>query len=116
MLKKKYSIFEPTSKVSKNSILEYGKKCQKIKNIPVVANIWTNCHTKKTSNSGDYRRTRESKSLKRKLVLEKFKTEIDLLQMQGKYNEDKFQSIDHERYLHFQKTFQPDILEKIMKL
>lgn len=51
-----------------------------------------------------------------KLVLEKFKTEIDLLQMRGKYNEDKFQSIDHEVYLHFQKNLQPDILERIIKL
>lgn len=31
------------------------------------------------------------------------KTETDFLQMRGKYNEDKFQSIDHEVYLHFQK-------------
>lgn len=51
-----------------------------------------------------------------KLVLEKFKTEIDLLQMRGKYNEDKFQSIDHEVYLHFQKNLQPYILERIIKL
>lgn len=52
---------EPASKNSANSYLEYGKKCHRIINIPIMANVRTNCHTKNISISGNKRRSGESK-------------------------------------------------------
>lgn len=115
--KKKHSILEPASKNSANSYLEYGKKCHRIINIPIMANVRTNCHTKNISISGNRRRSGESKSLERKnSSWKKIKTYIIFLQIRGECNEDKFQSIDHEVNLHFKKNLQPCILEKIIKL
>lgn len=108
---------EPASKNSANSYLEYGKKCHRIINIPIMANVRTNCHTKNISISGNKRRSGESKSLERKnSSWKKIKTDIIFLQIRGECNEDKFQSIDHEVNLHFKKNLQPCILEKIIKL
>lgn len=94
---------EPASKNSANSYLEYGKKCHRIINIPIMANVRTNCHTKNISFSGNS-------------SWKKIKTYIIFLQIRGECNEDKFQSIDHEVNLHFKKNLQPCILEKIIKL